>query len=197
MTKVYLIRHAKSEANVDLVYGTDSPLSKNGEKQAKLGAKRLHIAPDIVLSGTKKCQIQTAQIMFPEKYSYDSIKEFDEINFGYLEGKKISDEVREILIDNPLNIKRIYSGDNIWTRAKIAIEHIERLSRIHKDKSIAIITGKFLIQSIMCELVNGEINGLAWTGDFYLRNCDYYALDVGDYIETVTKKNIQIRVTRP
>lgn len=194
MITVYLMRHAKSEANVDLIYGTDSPISKNGERQAKVGAAELGVIPDIVISGRKKCQIQTAQIMFPDIYKYDEVKEFDEINFGVLEGKKIDDELRDELLNNPSYIKKVYSGDNVWTRAKEAIAYIEKLGRMYSDKTILIISSKAMIQSIICELIDGEINGLAWTGKYYLRNCDYYMLEVSDRIETISKGNMMIRI---
>ncbi len=171
MTNLYLIRHAKSEANVRHVYGTDTSLSEEGRTQAKKIAETIQIVPDIVISGSKKRQIQTAEILFPDVYKHDATSVFDEICFGELEGTPISDKIDSDVVKDILSIKTVYHGDNVWERAEAAIKYISKMGIEHPDKTIAVISSDTLIQSVITLLQYGVVNGVIWAGKYYIPNC--------------------------
>ena len=178
---VYLIRHAKSEANVRQLYGTDMPLSEEGLKQAKDTANILNINPDLVISGTKKRQMQTANILFPEKYKYDTTPVFDEIYFGDLENVAIGDEARDI-IDNILLIQTMHNGDNVWERAENALRYILNTEYLQTVKTSVILTSDTLMEAMIIKLVHGKVNDMIWAGKYHIDNCQCIYITVDDDI---------------
>ncbi len=175
---VYLIRHAKSEANITHVYGTDAPLSKEGIIQAK--SAHVDITPDICISGEKKRQIQTAAILFPEKYKGEITAIFNEINFGDLENTEIGNKSNSDLIKDVSLNHITHGGDDVWVRAESAIKFILQIPKRYPDKSVAIVTSDTLIQSIVTRLVYGKVNGIIWSGQYYVPNCTYVTFNCED-----------------
>lgn len=181
MNNFYLIRHAQSEANLSGRYGTDAPLSEEGIRQAAVAARSLRrIHPDIVLTGTKTRQIQTAQIIFSSVYNHETDPVFDEIYFGDLEGSPITQEQNQEVTNNPVTIPLEHNGDNIWKRAKKAVERLLSLAQQYPERKIAIITGDTLMQAIVCYILYGEKNGYIWSTEAHLRNCECIKLVVND-----------------
>lgn len=180
---VYLIRHAKSEANITHVYGTDAPLSAEGIKQAEESIKQaaegikqaenasIDIDPDVVISGQKKRQMQTAKILFPDKYREETTPVFNEIYFGDLENTVIGNKAESDLVkDVSLNHIK-HGGDDVWARAEQAIKFIENIQTKYPDKTVAIVTSDTLTQAIITRLVYGKVNGVIWSGQYYVPNC--------------------------
>lgn len=183
MTKIYLIRHAQSEANLCFIYGSDAPLSAEGIRQAKAAESEIkNIQPDIVLSGTKIRQIQTAEILFPTIYRHNTDPIFDEIRFGELENKPITPALNREITDNVLYLRDYYGGDDIWLRGNYAINRMIELCEIYPYPKIAIITSDTLIQAIICLLLYGKQNGYIWTTQSHIRNCDCVKVVVNDKV---------------
>lgn len=189
MTDIYLIRHAKSEANINRLYGTDAPLSDIGVKQAEDAAKKLNIMPDIVISGTKIRQRTTASILFPDIYQNVAVHVFDEIYFGDLENANITDEINHGVIKDVLSIKTAYNGDDVWERAERAVKYIKNIGYLQPGKIIAIITSDTLMQTILTYLNHGKTNGIIWSGEYDIQNCSYWYLSVDNNKNITTIAN--------
>ena len=146
---IYLFRHAQSEANKGILYGTDMPLSPEGVQQAMEFRGKTNIKPMVAISSRKKRAVQTRNILFPNA-SHEETDIFDEINFGELEHMPVTPENGEELSGNPMLIKTKYNGDDIWERADRAIRTIEYLSCI--DCDVAIVLHDTLYQAICWKL---------------------------------------------
>lgn len=196
MTDIYLIRHAQSEANLHFIYGSDAPLSNEGMRQATVKSKELQITPDKVISGPKIRQIQTAQILFPRIYKRETDDVFDEINFGTLENSPITPEQNHMITENALVVKYEYGGDDIWIRARRAIDHILVLAESYSIyEEIAIITSDTLVQAMICLLLYGKKDGYIWSTQSHIRNCECIKLVVNDNV--VDKKgNLRSQIDR-
>ena len=145
---IHIFRHLESQANEKKLYGTDLPLSEKD-----LDRLPSDIIPDILITSSKVRAIETARILFPKKKIDNVNKIFDEIYFGVLEGTHIEwDSYSEICEIRPESIFSKYNGDNIWERARKALEYIEM---IDSDKNICIISHGTLFRSI-CEYIRRE-----------------------------------------
>lgn len=110
--KVILIRHGKTEGNLEKRYigKTDQPLCEEGrlELQNSTGIlKKLNELEEVQIftSPMKRC-LETVKILFPEKYSeMIIIDDFRETDFGLFEGKNYQD-----LKDEPDYIKWMESN---------------------------------------------------------------------------------------
>ncbi|HHV65312.1 MAG TPA: histidine phosphatase family protein [Peptococcaceae bacterium] len=104
---LYLIRHAKTQANLEGRYrgASDEPLSAAGLQELK---KRIRLGyypkvDQVYVSPRQRC-LQTAQIIYPG-LPLKVVPGFDEYNFGIFEGKSY-----EELKNNPAYRKWIASG---------------------------------------------------------------------------------------
>lgn len=100
LTTIYIIRHGLSEANVEGVVGTyDSPLTKEGEKQAKNTAQKLkNIHFDAVFSSDLIRAKRTAEVIALErKLAVKTSRLLRERHYGSLEGKKETKKVIKLL----------------------------------------------------------------------------------------------------
>ncbi len=178
MTKIYLIRHAQSEANLSGVYGSDAPLSSEGIRQAEEAHRTMNIRPNHVITGTNTRQIQTAQIMFPNVYKHQTSPIFDEIDFGDLESLPITQEQNKEITENTLSLKYEHGGDDIWKRAKRAVEYMTDVCGPMLYPKIAIISGDTLIQAIVCLLLYGEKDNYIWSTKSHVRNCECITIEI-------------------
>ncbi len=93
MTKtiIYLIRHGKSQGNIDKVFGGDPQLTTEGINQVKKLAQKLKACkPSAVYTSDRKRTRQTAQILADRWGLKVTVKKgLRERSYGSLEGKKI------------------------------------------------------------------------------------------------------------
>ncbi|MBQ9827971.1 MAG: histidine phosphatase family protein [Lachnospiraceae bacterium] len=178
MTKVYLIRHAESEANVAHIIGTDAPLSDKGRQQAAEAGLADELKPDVVMSSALKRAIATAEILFPETYAHVTLPIFNEIFFGDLENLPFTMDIKRATCEDPLILKDKYNGDNGWERAQTAIDFIGGLGTAYPGRTVAIVTSNTLMQFIICLLKYGRAGGYIWSGKLHVNNCRYIEFDV-------------------
>ncbi len=179
MGKLFLIRHGLSEANEAKIYGLDSPLSVAGMEDIIKIDKKSFCKPDILVTGTQVRHIQTAQLLFPDININDKTEIFNEIDFGKLEGKKITKELKNEIIDNISIIRTKYNGDIVWDRAKEAVNFISNLS-YRKNKIIAVVSSAMLIQAMLGVINIQETKTLIFDEKYHLKNLQYIEFDTHD-----------------
>jgi broad specificity phosphatase PhoE len=92
-TTIYLVRHGQSEASVAQVYGTDTPLTPTGLKQAEAAARHFaHLKLDKIIASPLKRAQQTATIIArPHHLEIITRTRLGEPHYGALEGQKRSE----------------------------------------------------------------------------------------------------------
>ena len=132
MKKLYYVRHGQSEFNVSGHYSgtTDTPLTKEGKRQAKLAAqqaKNLNI--DYIVSSPLIRALDTAKIIAKEiGYPIEKIhtnKLFIERHFGELEA---TPWLPDLNLDGVADIETV---DSLLERSKLALEFLQTVKANH------------------------------------------------------------------
>lgn len=165
MNEIYLIRHAKSEANEKHIFGTDMRLSFEGQAQCVKAREYYQaIKFDEKYSSTKVRAITTATLVFQSPISPDrKLKEFDEIYFGYAEGKadtrKGIEGYNYQYMTDFIEFMKECEGDDPFERVKIALDKLQELSnemKLHPQQypnnRICIVTSDTLMRCIILTL---------------------------------------------
>ncbi len=97
--RLYLIRHAITQGNLDGIYvggATDEPLCEQGES-ALLALREKHVYPkvEVVFSSPLKRAIQTAEILFAGAKEKIVFNELRENNFGEFEKRNIKELIED------------------------------------------------------------------------------------------------------
>ena len=164
MNKIYLIRHAESEANaaIDLdnpKYYYDARITKKGEDQARKASLRLkNIDFDIFICSPLTRTLQTFSIIFPNQkpiimsiireHLYHSCdvgrqplllkKEFPKFNFNLLNNYWWNN-------DKKINLKKIKQETRY--DIKIRLDNFKKWINLQNNKKIAVVShGTFLSQ---------------------------------------------------
>lgn len=91
--RIYLIRHGKTQANLDGLYAgvTDFPLCESGAKELQ-SLKEQYEYPDVgtVFVSPLSRAVMTAELLFPEAQLV-AVEDFREYDFGEFECKSIAD----------------------------------------------------------------------------------------------------------
>ena len=130
MSKIYLVRHGKTEWNdKKLIQGrTNIPLNKEGILEAKLLAKNIDIENiDICLCSPLIRAKQTAKILCNNKIDIILDERLKERSFGNLEGQKIDFDLIIKQWDYKLNDSDggIESIQDCLKRAKLFLDDIK------------------------------------------------------------------------
>ena len=157
MSSLYLIRHGKTQANLDHVYcgSTDIPLSQTGRQELKTLHYDIH--PDVVLTSGMKRTEETLAILFGpvEHRAEPELREIDFGDFemkGYEELKERADYQTWITGDNEANVPpNGESGNQMTDRVLKAIRPL-----LDSDQSTLVVTHGGVIAAIMAELFPEE-----------------------------------------
>ena len=172
MSKVYLVRHGQSEANINKIWGGDYPLTELGKEQAATVSGNIPEKPDAVYASCKKRAIQTAQTAYPE-YNVTSYPEFDEIFTGSLEETTYNKETAIEVRSNPKIIREVYGGDDLNIRAEAALAKIKELAEGHRV--IVIVSSDYLICSVLSLMEYGTADRII---EYKMKNCDNVCLEI-------------------
>lgn len=169
MNEIYLIRHAKSEANKNHVFGTDAPLSFEGEAQIIKARQRYeNMSFDKIYSSTRQRAWKTATLLFHSPIPEDcKLKDFDEIWFGNVEGRADTrtgiEGYTNQYQDDFIAFMKECNGDNPYERADIAIAKLQSMAdemvdfpMVYSNKRIAIVTSDTLMRCIIQTLRYGH-----------------------------------------
>lgn len=168
MTTFYLVRHGKTELNLEERFqggSIDSPLVAEGILQAQQAGKHLSkIAFDLVAVSTQKRAVHTANYILGEsdclhgvtlKY-YNGLRE---ISFGEREGAKINhlDEQTNYLRTNPaLYNPSSFKGEELHDAVKRASAVLEEISQEHPEGKILVVSHGALLIILMNYLIGKE-----------------------------------------
>lgn len=172
MTKVYLVRHGQSEANINKIWGGDYPLTDLGREQAATVPQKIPEKPDAVFASCKIRAIQTAQTAYPD-YEIESYAEFDEIFTGSLEETTYNKETAAKVRSNPDELRDVYGGDDLNTRAKAAIAKLKEIAD-GKDV-IVVVSSDYLICTILSTLDHGTADRIS---EYKMQNCDNVCIEI-------------------
>ncbi len=167
ITRLFLIRHAETEANSKKRYQgqTDHGLNEKGRKQAQRVGIRLASEPlsGIYSSVLERAKETAERIAIYHGLEVITMESLNELNFGDWEGltaEEISKQYPELFrkwTNGELDIQ-IPGGEN----RKLFLERINKaLSSIlqtHQGKTVAVVTHGGPIKSIICQALRTEPN---------------------------------------
>lgn len=178
MTKLYMIRHGKTDWNLkSLVQGSvDIPLNEEGRNEARKVASEIDLSDiDICLASPLQRASETAKIITQGELEiiYDDL--LKERSFGDYEGKQISWDIITRHWDYKINdvSDNIESIRDCLNRAKLMLDKIKIK---YPDKNVLIVSHACLIKCIHFNLVgyNEETDFLS----FNPQNTTLYEYDI-------------------
>lgn len=149
---MYIVRHGQSEANVNDLYGLDTPLTKKGIREAKETSKTLQsVHFDGVFSSDYLRAKQTAEIIALEhKLAVTTKTELREKFMGTLEGrvsKEAKEELKELFhMRNTLPYEK-WKTVRIVEGAETDDEMMQRFIVVLREIAIAYVSKTVLIGS--------------------------------------------------
>lgn len=178
MTRLYLVRHAQAQGNVDKVFqgSIDAPLSDLGRQQLERLARRFADIPfDVIYSSPLSRAYQTAQAV-NRAWGKEIVIEprFTEIHGGELEGgafdslsKRFPEEYR-LWTEEPWHFAAPSgeSMEQVFARVKAGVEDTIRANR---GKTVVITSHGCALRNLLCALKGwpldriGEVEWLANT----------------------------------
>jgi len=170
MTKIYIIRHGKTDFNEQGRYmgRTDLSLNANGRKQAEKLEKHLKgLNIDVIISSPLKRAIETAEIIIPNDFKIISEYAFIERSVGVYEGLT-KDEAKEKYPElYAKNITRIFGeapigGETIAEVQNRVFASLDKIKKIYHDKNILIVTHAFV-----AKIINKYFNQQISEQDFF------------------------------
>jgi len=163
MTKIILVRHAKSVANKEGFLGgiTDYPLCEEGYEEARDLANYLkNIGLDAIYSSPLTRAVETAtpiaKILNKEIIICNDLRE---LNFGSWEGL-IEDTLREIYpekykyFDETEHYIGIDGQEETEQAAKRMLDAITKIAESNKDKTVLIVSHQVSTRAFLCQIMN-------------------------------------------
>jgi len=178
MTKLYIVRHGKTDFNEQGRYlgRTDLSLNANGRFQAEELANHLkNLSIDVVISSPLKRAIETAEIIRPNNLATISEDAFIERSVGVFEGLT-KDEAKEKYSElYAKNITRIFdeaptSGETIMEVQNRVFAGLDKIKKNHQGKNILIVTHAF-VSKVVNKYFNQQISEQDFF-DFVLQNAE-------------------------
>lgn len=163
MTKLILIRHGQTDANVNKQYCgfKDTSLNRKGRLQARqLKDQLTGVKIDAFYSSDLARAVETAQITFPDTL-IKPIKNFREYNFGVFEGLSYEQimvqypDIYSAWINDP-STESIPEGDSYVTFSRRIREGLKSLLEENNGKRIVLVTHSGPIRLILSDALNYE-----------------------------------------
>ena len=178
MSKLYMIRHGKTDWNIKkLIQGsTDIPLNEEGINEAKSVAAKIDLSKmDVCIASPMQRASETAKIIIQNKLPiiYDDL--LKERSFGYYEGTETTWEMINKHWDYNLNNKEgnIESIRDCLDRAK---QVLDKIKTEYPNKNVLIVSHACLIKCIHFNIVGyGEKTDFL---SFFPENATLYEYDI-------------------
>jgi len=183
--RLYLIRHAQSEANIgDFHSDIDTPLTGIGKEQAERTGKFFRDKKvDIILSSDALRAIDTTKII--SKYVDSKIiylHSLREIDHGIYAGKKRTDAEKQRILSGEDKIDfRPLNGENfidLYQRAKTFISY---LKEINSENVVCVSHGGFIVMFILA-LFDMPVEEKAYFG---VKNCSITTIDLDSNFKVI------------
>ncbi len=168
MTTLYIARHGETEWNVKgLMQGhKDSPLTENGQNQAKELAEALrHIHFDAIFSSDLLRAKRTAEIVALEKeLAIQTTKALRERNFGKFEGHslaeygKLFESVQKLSWKERLNHKPSEDAESIEELLMRYITFLREIAVAYSGKTILMVSHGGVMRNLLISLAYWESN---------------------------------------
>ena len=133
--RIYIIRHGETDANARGVLSgwTDTPLNENGRRLAVLTGRGMGpLRFDACISSPLSRAWETAELVLRETGNGNlpiaSEPRIKEINFGTLEGMKITDAAAQLHFTDPFKMPRCPGGEDIAMVCRRTQEFLWELS---------------------------------------------------------------------
>lgn len=191
--KLHLIRHGQTDANIgDFAQGNvNNPINATGEAQARELAKHLHgrTFDAYYVSPMRRAQ-QTAEIATEGRADFKVDDRLRERNFGELEEKPISPELRDRLFDLKLNTNEygVEPIRDVFARTK---SFLDELPTAHSpDDEILIVAHGISLRALHHNILGYDENTDLRSGRFENAELRSYEIDdhgarvIGDFIPT-------------
>lgn len=175
MFTFYLVRHGNTEHNANgrIMGQIDTPLTKEGSKDAKLLAKKLRkIDFDGIYSSDLGRAFITAYLINQErdpKLSITPVADLRETNYGIYQN-----ELKVVASKKCPYFKRdakyVYPGGESAAQSQArAVNYLKKLERRHKDEQVLIVSHSGLIRTIIA-----GFNNLSLTSNLNLKISHQY-----------------------
>lgn len=191
--KLHLVRHAQTDANIgDFAQGNvNNPINATGEAQARELAKHLRgrTFDAYYVSPMRRAQ-QTAEIATEGRADFKVDDRLRERNFGELEEKPISPELRDRLFDLKLNTNEygVEPIRDVFARTKSFLD--ELLTAHSPDDEILIVAHGISLRTLHYNILGYDENTDLCSGRFENAELRSYEIDdhgarvIGDFIPT-------------
>lgn len=161
-TKIFLIRHAVTQFNLNGTYqGTSSEdVSVEGAMQIEKLCKRLQkVDIDVVYSSPlKRARTTASRVAQDKRIPLHLREELKEIDFGLWEGltreetRRRWPEIWKELLSDPGSIS-LPEGESFQKTMERAVQVFEELSQKHIEECIAIVTHEIIIKMIVIHVL--------------------------------------------
>lgn len=170
--KLYIVRHAQSEANAADILGGDYPLTKLGEEQARVLHKKLrHISFSSVYSSDLVRAKKTAEILSLERnITINSTEVLRERSFGKLDGR-LMDEIKHEFEVWAKTVEKMTKDERFNHVDKNGIENdssvigryftfLREISLASLDRNILIVSHSSVMRSLLVHLGYAQYSDL-------------------------------------
>ena len=191
--KLYLIRHAQSEANkIGNIYQghLDTSLSNYGHKQAKKLAEIFSKNNDfdLIYSSDLNRSVQTTNYL--QKFHYDKKIILDERlrerNHGEFTGKNRSEKLYEKLKEKDILLRKAQYGENYFEHRDRINDFLEEV--IDNNKSCVIVNHGGSLR-IMLEILLNKIPSTYYGNlNYEINNCGYYEFQIKPKIKLLSNR---------
>jgi uncharacterized phosphatase len=161
--KIWLVRHGETDWNkLGRIQGSSQiPINDTGKSQAIEFAKKKifseHQVECVVHSGLLRSR-QTAEIIVGGRKDVRvlEMKEFDELNYGSLEGKYFSEcaEIKELWALGHTHVK-CPDGESLQDVIDRMLKGIDRVHELSQGKDTLIVSHGTAIKALVCHFLKG------------------------------------------
>ncbi|MFC1727375.1 histidine phosphatase family protein [Patescibacteria group bacterium] len=156
MTKVYVVRHGKTDFNEQGRYmgSTDLSLNTDGKRQAEKLAKLVdRLGIEVVVVSPLKRALETAEIIKPLGQKMIIDLSFIERSVGVYEGLTRNEAEKKYPDLWKKNITRIFddaptNGETILEVQKRVFKGLDKIKKIYQGKNVLIVTHAFVAKVI-------------------------------------------------
>lgn len=193
--KLFLIRHAESQANSrGILAGRLSgiELSEQGKNQAKSLATSLGNInwTYVYCSPIQRCQ-DTAKFAIPENIQIQTLLELSEIDYGDWAGQKIEDlqklDLWRMVQNSPADVS--FPGGETFVEAQVRVRDSLKVinQNLDKDINVAFFTHADMIKIFIIQLLNIPLNRLQ---DFIIDPASITIFEINDQGAKLLKSNV-------
>lgn len=184
-TRLIFVRHAEAEGNVARIFHGwyNSKLTKKGEEQAKLVAKRLKdIKIDALYSSTLERTYKTASYIAQQiDLPIITSPNLKEINGGDWENEKWEDIPKKWPIEhnhweNSPHLLKLPNGETMLELQQRLLKEVYSIINENEGKTICIVTHGTAIKSLKCKFLGiklKDMSAVSWCENTAVTMVDY------------------------